>query len=94
MLEDDKIFGYEAIINAESCCPRCIDNREDILSWLDELLEEINMKLYDKPWIKRYGEPSVEGYTLLAPINMSSITGHFVPHNKKCYKVEGMGNSI
>ena len=72
-------WGQHTIIDLKECNKLNIDSRDNILQWLDEVVDKIHATLYDKPWLEYYGDnDDVMGYTLLAPINASSITGHFI----------------
>jgi len=80
-----KSWGKHAIINAHKCGLLYINNLRAISGFNDRLLDAIAMKPYGKPFIERFGEGHLKGYTLIQPIHTSSIVFHFAEESGDVY---------
>jgi len=74
-----KSWGKYEIINLVDCDPNTIRDREHILSWGVELIDEIEMEAFGEPFIERFAlhDPKVIGYSYFQAIETSNICAHF-----------------
>jgi len=70
-------WGKHAIINAHMCSRISISNYKSIYNFNKKLIEAIDMKPFGNPFIERFGEGHLAGYTLIQPIHTSSLVFHF-----------------
>ena len=80
-----KYWGKHQIVNAHKCGLLYINTYKSIFAFNQKLLEAIDMKPYGKPFIERFGEGHLKGYTLIQPIHTSSITAHFAEESGDVY---------
>jgi len=75
------------MVNCKSCDIKRIDDKENILSFVKNLVKNIKMKAVGDPIISyaAVGDKEKEGYSVLQLIETSSITGHFVHSNGNAY---------
>lgn len=72
-------WGWHLVLD----CKQCNDGVKAayaIRSFVDDLVEQIDMKAYGKPQIVHFAthDPQKGGYSLVQLIETSAITGHFV----------------
>lgn len=79
MKKNQKIYGYELIINLGDCNPEILSSKKSLQSYVNRLCELIEMKKFGKTILKYFGENKdfTKGYSLVQLIETSSITGHF-----------------
>jgi S-adenosylmethionine/arginine decarboxylase-like enzyme len=80
-----KYWGKHQVINAHKCGILHINNYKSIYAFNQKLLQAIDMKPYGKPFIERFGEGHLKGYTLIQAIHTSSITFHFAEESGDVY---------
>jgi len=78
-------WGKHAVINAHMCSRISINNYKSIFDFNKKLITAIDMKPYGKPFIEKFGEGHLQGFTLIQPIHTSSITGHFAEQSGDAY---------
>lgn len=85
--QDTKKFGQEVILNLYGCNFEKIATKEEILRYVDELCELIDMKKYGKPFIEHFAEHSqiAAGFSVAQMITTSLISGHFSDYLKSAY---------
>jgi hypothetical protein len=74
---DNKLWGIETLVNVYGADKECIKDPVYILEFVEDLCDLIDMKRYGEPFIERFGEGELYGYTLVQPIYTSCITAHF-----------------
>jgi S-adenosylmethionine/arginine decarboxylase-like enzyme len=79
MKKNQKIYGYELIINLGGCNPEVLSSKKSLQSYVNRLCDLIEMKKFGKTILKYFGENKdfTKGYSLVQLIETSSITGHF-----------------
>ncbi len=84
---NEKVFGYELIMDLHDCDLEVISSKEKLQEYVDELCKLIDMKKYGETLLPYFGldKPFTKGYSLLQFIETSSITGHFSEHWKISY---------
>ena len=70
-------WGKLALINLYGCDSKLIKNKESICCYIKKLCQEINMELYGRTIVKRFGGLDLEGFSAFQFIKTSSITLHF-----------------
>lgn len=85
--EDPSFWGYHLILDCTGCDIEKIDDREALLVFVKDLVEEIEMKAYGEPILEYFAEhiPAAAGYSLVQLIETSAITGHFASINGDSY---------
>lgn len=85
--ENSKTFGQELILNLYGCKLEKIATKEEILRYVNELCEFIDMEKYGKPFIERFAEHSeiAAGYSVAQMITTSLVSGHFSDYLKSAY---------
>ena len=81
------VFGHYFSIDLEHADLDKISSMRNVANYYVELLIKLNMKNH-KMLMDRYGDDSVYGITLIAMIDLSSISIHCVENdetNAKCY---------
>lgn len=73
----EKSWGLLATINIYGCDREMIKSPKELERFVIELCELIDMKRYGDPFIERFAEGPLEGYSMLQFIETSSITCHF-----------------
>lgn len=84
---DEKIFGYELILDLYECDKEIISSKDKLKQYADELCALIAMKQYGETLLPYFGEQCeyTKGYSLVQLIETSSITGHFSEFWKRAY---------
>jgi len=77
-------FGYHLMLDCSGC--QGIDSRDNIFSWIKELVPEIDMIAHGEPVIEYLlpGDPK-QGYSLLQLITTSNISAHFMELDGTAY---------
>ena len=80
-------WGYHLILDCQACEIDTINNRDQILAFVNTLVKEIDMVAYGEPILERFAthDPKASGYSLVQLIETSSITAHFVDDNGDAY---------
>jgi S-adenosylmethionine/arginine decarboxylase-like enzyme len=80
-------WGYHLMLDCSECDVDSIKDKQNIYNFVKTLVNEIDMVAYGEPIIEFLcpGDPSKEGYSLMQLITTSSITGHFIDHDKHIY---------
>ena len=80
-----KSWGKHAIINAHRCGLLHITSHRTLLAFNQRLLKAIDMKPYGEPFLEKFGEGHLAGYTLIQPIHTSSLVFHFADKTGDLY---------
>ncbi len=85
--ENSKTFGQELVLNLYGCNLKKISTKEEILRYVNELCEFIDMEKYGQPFIERFAEHSeiTAGFSVAQMITTSLISGHFSDYLKSAY---------
>lgn len=80
-------WGYHLILDCKSGDLNSVKSYNNIKSYINDLLKNINMKAYGNPIIEHFAEHNkyVAGYTFVQLIETSAITGHFSDFNGDFY---------
>jgi len=80
-------WGYHLMLDCAGCDVNSIRNENNIYRFAKELVLRIDMVAHGEPIIEFLcpGDPSKEGYSLMQLITTSSITGHFIDHDRHIY---------
>jgi S-adenosylmethionine/arginine decarboxylase-like enzyme len=80
-------WGYHLMLDCSECDVTLIKDKQNIYNFVKELVTEIDMIAHGEPIIEFLcsGDPGKEGYSLMQLITTSSITGHFIDHDKHIY---------
>ncbi len=73
------IYGWELILDLYNCEPTKVHSRENILSFVLQLCETLDVKRFGEPWVEQFGHGQLKtlGYTVVQLIETSSIVIHF-----------------
>ena len=85
--EKTEKFGQELILNLYGCNLKKIATKEEILRYVDELCNLIDMEKYGKPFIERFAEHSqiAAGFSVAQMITTSLVSGHFSDYLRSAY---------
>ena len=78
-------WGKLVIINLYDCDKEIITNKKEIKLFIVELCKKIKMKRFGPARIKRFGEDSLKGYSIIQFIKTSSITIHFDEEKNRAF---------
>ncbi len=80
-------WGYHLMLDCSECDVDMMRDKQNIYNFVKELVEDIEMVAHGEPIIEFLcpGDPSKEGYSLMQLITTSSITGHFIDHDRHIY---------
>ena len=80
------VWGQHLLLDLADCNTN-VCKKEAIATFVQELVEAIDMKAYGEPVIVHFAEHSYEaaGYSLVQLIETSAITGHFGDNNRDAY---------
>lgn len=83
----DYVWGYHASIDMAGCSKTKITDRDNILNFVKELVEAIDMKAYGEPECVHFAEhdPGKAGFTMTQLIETSNICAHFVDATGEVY---------
>ncbi len=84
-MKNVKSWGYHLTVDAAGCDPDAIRSKTVIANFVKELVKEIDMVAYGKPFIVRFGTEDKQGYTLVQLIETSDITAHFSEETNASY---------
>lgn len=75
----DEPWGFHHILDYSGCNPELISSRENILSWIKELVPAIDMVAYGEPTLEHFATHSEKtaGFSLVQLIETSNICAHF-----------------
>lgn len=81
------VWGYHMSVDLAGCPRELITSKDNIIAFVKELVERIDMKAYGEPECVHFAEhdPSKAGYTLTQLIETSNICGHFVDATGEAY---------
>lgn len=82
---EKKYWGIETQINIYDCDLDLIKDKKVINLYLTELCKVIDMEMYGKPKIVRFGKGHLKGFSVMQLITTSSITGHFAEESCSAY---------
>lgn len=81
-----KILGMELILDLYDCNLKIITSKKKIQEFINRICRVIESKKYGPSLIKRFGSTRWgEGFSFLQFIEGSSITGHIVEPQRKCF---------
>lgn len=85
--EKTEKFGQELILNLYDCKLKKISTKEEILRFVNELCEFIDMEKYGTPFIERFAEHSqiAAGFSVAQMITTSLVSGHFSDYLRSAY---------
>ena len=80
-------WGHHLMLDCGGCELRLITDKDNVKSFVKELVEAIDMTAVGEPWIERtaIGIPDKEGFSLYQLIVTSSISAHFVDEARQIY---------
>lgn len=80
-------WGYHLLMDCSNGDIDSISDKENIENFVNDLVDEIDMKAYGPPLIVHFAEHDEDkaGYSLCQMIETSNITGHFVDANGNFY---------
>jgi S-adenosylmethionine/arginine decarboxylase-like enzyme len=80
-------WGYHLMLDCSECDVDSIKDKQNIYNFVKTLVNEIDMVAHGEPIIEFLcpGDPDKEGYSLMQLITTSSITGHFIDHDRHIY---------
>jgi len=78
-------WGQLTIIDLFEGNQRLLKDKKKIKEFIKILTKKINMKLYGKPIIKRFGKRELKGYSLMQFIETSSIVIHIDECKKRVF---------
>ncbi len=70
-------WGLTASIDLSGCDHELIQSPKAIKAFVASLVKHIGMKTYGPMYLKKFGDDSLEGYSVLQFIETSSIAIHF-----------------
>lgn len=78
-MTDEEPFGWELQLDLHGCNPEVIHNGIVLSTYVDQLVDLIDMKAYGPMLLDHFGHanPKTSGYTLVQRIETSLISGHF-----------------
>jgi S-adenosylmethionine/arginine decarboxylase-like enzyme len=78
-------WGYHLILDCSGCNHEAITSAENIATFAQTLVKEIDMVAYGEPQVVHFGSGNKQGYTLVQLIETSNICAHFVEENNTMY---------
>lgn len=87
MTESNYTWGYHMSLDMAGCNKDKITSKDNIVAFVKELVEAIDMKAYGEPECVHFAEhdPGKAGYTLTQLIETSNICAHFVDATGEVY---------
>jgi len=81
------IWGYHMSLDLAGCNKDKITSKDNIITFVKELVKAIDMKAYGEPQCVHFAEHDAgkAGYTLTQLIETSNICAHFVDATGECY---------
>jgi len=82
----NSVWGQHLLLDLADCNGNVCE-KNAIATFIQELVQAIDMKAYGEPVIVHFAEHSYEaaGYSLVQLIETSAITGHFSDNNRDAY---------
>jgi len=82
-----KPWGQHLILDFNGCPHELLADKENIISWNNELVKAIEMVAYGEPIVEHFATHSYDaaGYTLLQMIETSNIAAHFAENIGQVY---------
>ncbi len=71
-----EVWGQLLSVDLKGCEHSLLTNPEKLKEFSKRICEEIDMVPFGEPIIKRFGEGSLEGYSMIQFIMTSSVTVH------------------
>ena len=80
-------WGQHLVLDFNGCPKELLADKENILNWIKELVQAIDMVAYGEPIIEHFAAHSHEaaGYTLLQMIETSNVAAHFAENIGQVY---------
>jgi S-adenosylmethionine/arginine decarboxylase-like enzyme len=80
-------WGYHLLLDCSNGNLEKISSKDNVYSFVKELVVAIDMKTFGEPWIERFAthDLSKSGISFCQMIETSNITGHFVDKNGNFY---------
>ena len=80
-------FGWQLLLDLYDCDEYKIRSRDEIVRFVVELCNRINMRRFGEPLIEHFGyeKPETVGYSLVQLIETSAIVGHFSEMQRAAY---------
>ena len=78
-------FGFHMLVDCQA--GSMIDSKANIVAFVKELVNAIDMVAYGETWCERFAthDPEKGGYSMFQMIETSNISGHFVDSNGNFY---------
>ena len=82
-----KPWGHHLVLDLSGCPNNLISSKENIVTWVKELVEKIGMKAHGEPLLEHFATHSHDaaGYTMLQLIETSNISAHFAENIGQVY---------
>jgi S-adenosylmethionine decarboxylase len=82
-----KAWGFQLILDCSHCNSSIVTDKDELITFVDELIKEIDMVIVGKPMVKHFPQrdPGKTGLSLVQLIETSSITCHCVDKTKDVY---------
>ena len=82
-----KPWGQHLVLDFDGCPFELLSSKDNILAWIKDLVESIDMVAYGEPVIEHFATHSHDaaGYTLLQMIETSAISAHFAENIGQLY---------
>lgn len=80
-------WGYHLMLDCSGCNLHQISSKENVAAFVKELVKNIDMVAHGEPVVEYFAEHDIKkaGLSLMQLIVTSSITGHFVDHDRHAY---------
>ena len=78
------VWGWSTSLDLKKCNYK-IGNKNDILDYVLQLTDLIEMKRYGPCYINHFGEGNKSGYSMLQLIETSNISAHFCDQDNSAY---------
>ena len=80
-------WGYHVMQDCSGCAADRITSRENLVQFTKELVKRIDMVAFGEPTVEHFAthDPNKAGYSMVQLIETSSITAHFVDHDRTMY---------
>jgi len=80
-------WGFHSMFDCNGCDIQSISDGSNIKEFTKQLIKEIDMKQYGETILEHFAthDPSKGGYTMLAMIETSNLSAHFVEASGEAY---------
>lgn len=87
MQQQDAIWGQHLVLDLAGCPRDRLTNADNIRSWVQALVQAIDMKAYGEPVLEHFASHSFDaaGFTLMQLIETSNISAHFAENLGQVY---------